>query len=82
MKLSGDRCKCTTCGEYFNSTYAFDRHRTGQHGVDRRCRSRDEMGALGMDKNAKGFWISSRNADLAMRRGQISGDQGGAATPV
>jgi hypothetical protein len=28
-KLTGDRCKCGACGLYFNSTFAFDAHRTG-----------------------------------------------------
>lgn len=26
-KLTGDRCRCTACGELFNSTFAFDKHR-------------------------------------------------------
>lgn len=29
MKLRGDRCRCTACGELFNSTHAFDKHRVG-----------------------------------------------------
>lgn len=27
--LRGDRCRCTACGELFNSTFAFDKHRIG-----------------------------------------------------
>ena len=29
MKLTGDRNQCQACKEYFNSTHAFDKHRTG-----------------------------------------------------
>ena len=61
MKLSGDRNQCPSCGEYFNSTYAFDKHRVGQHGIDRRCLKIEQMLFIGMDKNSAGYWISSRN---------------------
>lgn len=27
--LTGERCRCRACGEYFNSAKAFDRHRFG-----------------------------------------------------
>ena len=59
--LRGDHCRCsplTGCGEYFNSTYAFDKHRTGKHGVDRRCLSPPEMLAKGMHQKPNGYWIS------------------------
>lgn len=59
MRLSGDRNQCQGCKEYFNSTFAFDKHRTGEHGKDRRCRTAGEMRDAGMDKNAAGFWISA-----------------------
>lgn len=55
-----DRCRCAACGEFFGSTYAFDRHRTGEHGVSRRCRSTAEMEAKGMSKGRKGFWITGK----------------------
>jgi hypothetical protein len=58
VKLSGDRCLCRACGEYFNSTYALDKHR-----IALRCRTIEEMRNIGMDKNRAGFWISSRMAD-------------------
>lgn len=57
--LRGDRNQCPGCGEYFNSTFAFEKHRTGQHGVDRRCLTPEEMRAKGMDMNAAGFWVSA-----------------------
>ena len=56
--LKGQRNQCAGCGEYFNSNYAFDKHRTGKHGVDRRCRTKEEMLAKGMSVNQWGFWIS------------------------
>jgi hypothetical protein len=60
-RLSGDRNQCPTCGEYFNSTFAFDKHRQGKHGIDRHCLKIEQMLAIGMDKNAHGFWISAKN---------------------
>jgi hypothetical protein len=35
-------------------------HRTGEHGVNRRCRTTDEMTALGMLVNHAGFWITEK----------------------
>ncbi len=57
--LRGDRNQCGSCGELFNSTFSFDKHRTGEFGKDRRCKTKEEMIAAGMDKNTAGFWISS-----------------------
>jgi hypothetical protein len=59
MKLSGDRNQCQGCKEYFNSSFAFNKHRHGDHGVDRRCMTVPEMSDMGMSKNAAGFWISA-----------------------
>ena len=71
MKLTGDRNQCRGCKEYFNSSAAFDKHRTGQHGVDRRCMTEAEMFGKGMELNAAGYWVGSRmdNATLAKRVG-------------
>ena len=66
--LTGDQNQCPGCGEYFNSTYAFDRHRTGRFGVDRRCMTIDEMTARGMSMNKAGFWISSSRPSLPADR--------------
>lgn len=63
--LRGDRNQCPSCSLYFNSTFAFDKHRTGKHGVDRRCMTMEEMLAAGMAQRADGFWISARNPDYA-----------------
>lgn len=68
MKISGDRNQCAGCGEFFNSTAAFDKHRVGTFGVDRRCAAVDQMEAKGMVKNAAGYWITAANPmNFAMR---------------
>lgn len=59
MKLTGDRCQCPACDEYFNSTAAFDKHRRGEHGVNRHCLTPETMLERGMSKNKTGFWITS-----------------------
>jgi len=59
--LKGDKNQCPSCGELFNSTYAFDTHRHGSFGKDRRCMTLEEMTEKGMAKNDAGFWISSKN---------------------
>jgi hypothetical protein len=56
--LSGNRCRCGACGEVFNSTSAFDHHRTGTYRpLARRCLTIAEMAARGMLRNAQNFWI-------------------------
>jgi len=59
MMLRGDRNQCQGCKEYFNSTLAFDKHRTGEHGVGRRCRTKAEMVLRGMAVATSGFWVAS-----------------------
>lgn len=57
-KLGTNRCQCGSCGEYFNSTYAFDKHRTGEWGA-RVCLTAEAMREKGMATNSTGWWISS-----------------------
>jgi hypothetical protein len=64
--LRGAHCQCGVCKEYFNSVYAFDRHRTGEHGKSRRCLTIPEMGRLGMERNTGGWWISQRMRQTAI----------------
>ena len=45
---------------YFNSTSAFDKHRKGVVGIDRRCLTEPEMRAIGMDTNAAGYWVGAK----------------------
>jgi len=51
--------QCPTCDLLFNSTLAFDKHRTGRHGIDRRCLTEAEMIAKKMVKNKLGRWVGS-----------------------
>lgn len=69
MKLTGARCQCAACLEYFNSTGMFDRHRIGGY-ASRRCLSADELMAKGYLKNSAGFWIREAHR----RRADSSGD--------
>jgi hypothetical protein len=65
MRLTGNRCRCSGCGEYFNSVSIFDRHRAGdwqERGANRRCLTVDQMLAKGYLKNAAGFWIEKGRA--------------------
>lgn len=60
MKLTGRRNQCPGCSEYFNSLTAFDAHRVGEFGLNRRCRTKEEMIEKGMSLNKDGFWIASK----------------------
>ena len=58
-KLTGSRCQCTVCGEYFSRVSLFDKHRYGPHTLDgkqRKCKTRDEMLAMGWRHHVGGFW--------------------------
>ena len=60
MKLTGSRCQCSACGEYFNRSSLFDRHRVGSFQPRaRRCLSPDEMSEKGWRKNSAGFWVGA-----------------------
>ena len=76
MILRGDHCLCVTCGEHFNSTAAFDKHRTGRHGKDRRCLTEPEILQRNMERNASGWWIGSKRPPEA-RPSLSSNSRGG-----
>lgn len=61
--LKGNRNQCQGCKELFNSNGSFDKHRTGKHGVDRRCRTIEEMTDIGMSVNSEGYWISKKMSE-------------------
>lgn len=82
MKLRGDRNQCQGCGEYFNSTSAFDKHRVGDFGVDRRCITNAEMQAKGMVKTDSGFWIGKPMPIAALPESVFRRDQGEGYTQV
>jgi hypothetical protein len=60
-RLTGNRCQCPTCAEYFNGVQPFDKHRVGDIGKDRRCLTVAEMQARGWMRSPAGFW--SERAD-------------------
>jgi len=60
-KVSGDRNQCAGCSELFNSSAAFDKHRHGEFGKDRRCMTVEEMVAKKMAKNSAGYWVTALN---------------------
>lgn len=68
MKLGHSRNQCGACSEYFNSTSAFEMHRTGVIGVNRRCMTPQEMEAKKMSKNTDGFWVTRTFDRDALRR--------------
>jgi hypothetical protein len=67
-KLTGNRCQCTACGEYFNGAAGFDAHRIGRFGIDRRCLDVAEMTARGWMRNTADFWITDSHAQRAARQ--------------
>ena len=57
LKLTGSRCQCPTCGDYFGNVVGFDRHRVGVPDIDRRCLTESEMIHAGWTRNGRGFWL-------------------------
>jgi hypothetical protein len=53
--------QCSGCGEIFESIYAFDYHREGEYGKNRRCLEIEEMLSKGMKKNRFQRWVSMTN---------------------
>ena len=58
MKLTGKRCQCMACGQYFNRDSTFDKHRVGPMS-ERRCLTLEEMRTKGWQHNTAGFWITA-----------------------
>jgi hypothetical protein len=82
-RLTGSRCRCQTCGQYFNSVSVFDRHRIGpwtDRGAHRRCLAIEEMRARGWSLNVKGFWVERRMMRSGLDRTRRSGDRPSPAT--
>jgi hypothetical protein len=70
-KLTGNRCQCQGCYEYFNSIYAFDEHRAGNcanDGKNRHCLTIEEMESRGFVKNRLDFWVRRKSDTSALRR--------------
>jgi hypothetical protein len=54
--LRGNQSLCAACGLLFTSTSSFDQHRTGSYATGRRCKTTDELRAIGFEPNARGHW--------------------------
>jgi len=72
MRLTGDRNQCPSCKLAFNSTKAFDKHRTGPFDGGRRCLTETEMQSKGMSISSAGFWITSSMGGEAVTQRQIN----------
>ena len=81
-RLTGSRCLCRACGERFNSTAAFDRHRVDAFADSRRCLTAEEMSRLGMTRNAAGFWITKVRTKNRVKRVTSRIPAGLGQTPV
>jgi hypothetical protein len=69
MPVRGERTnQCPTCHLFFFSLTAFDKHRTGDHGRNRRCRTPDEMLEKGMCLNKDGYWVSEKMTEEKRER--------------
>ncbi|WP_148667894.1 hypothetical protein [Mizugakiibacter sediminis] len=73
LPLTGNRCQCPACGEYFSRVRAFDRHRVGTVGIGRRCLAEAEMIARGWQRNAAGYWVTTALDGAGRRRLAVSG---------
>lgn len=69
LKVGHKRCKCPSCGEFFNSIAAFDKHRAGTHVEGKTCLDAEGMKAIGMDTNNDGYWVTALNAQFSGQAG-------------
>jgi hypothetical protein len=67
LPLGTDKCQCTACHLYFNSTYAFDKHRTG-HWAQRACLTVLDMQSRGWTLSPSGHWRTPRRGEGAALR--------------
>lgn len=56
--LSGNKCQCSVCKEYFLNLKSFDLHRKGVYGVNRYC---VPPGQLEME-DKDGYWKATRQS--------------------
>ncbi len=77
--LTGARCRCSACGETFNSISTFDAHRVGGYEA-RHCLTCTEMTARGWHQNAGRFWMTPNNGRQTFAHRRISGDRDRPAT--
>jgi hypothetical protein len=56
--LKGKRCSCPTCGEVFSSSSSFDKHRKGEHGINRHCVDPASVGLEIRERGGNTFWTT------------------------
>lgn len=72
IELTGDRNQCPGCRRYFNSTFAFEKHRVGSYEPnERRCLTDAEMLAKGMVRGNDGFWRGEADKRKHVSEGQV-----------
>jgi hypothetical protein len=54
--LTGRRCLCSACGEYFSADSNFDRHRQGDHKILRVCVDPETLGMVIKQSGPSTFW--------------------------
>lgn len=65
LHSGSDRCWCASCGLYFNSTFAFDRHLRGKLGTpERRCLTSAELRNSGWRQGDRGHWLSPSKSQI------------------
>lgn len=89
QRVGSRRCRCSACGQYFNSPSTFDRHRVEPSRGIRSCLSLREMFSKGWLLDAARFWIerkrrmddSTSRAKSAIARGPLPNQGSTSATP-
>ncbi len=71
MKLTGDKCRCMACGEYFTTTRNFDKHRKGKYPL-RAC---TPPAAAGLVRQPSGFWSGPGPLEFTTAVRRSSGDR-------
>lgn len=79
-RLTGNRCQCPTCNEYFNGVAGFDAHRIGPYDDTRRCLTVAEMIEHGWYRNRAGFWVTDSKPQRAARHSAAGAQD--ASSPV
>ena len=63
-KVGSSRNQCRGCGQYFKSNTAFEAHRTGKYGEDRRCKPTEEIIASGYRLNKDRYWAGEPRPEI------------------
>jgi hypothetical protein len=67
LPQNSPRCECRCCGLRFKSESAYDAHRVGTYGIDRRCLTEAELRARGYEPDPRGYFRKPYPAGRAWR---------------